>query len=311
MSQPTEVELKASKEVKKPTEKEDKKKVKNDSSSASSSDTESSSDKSEKNEKKDTKKSSSEPNKESKEKTKDTKKESEEKPVEIKIMPKQWKTNEVCDWLKTINLGDDYTAQITKAKIDGEVLVTMTTQDFTQVGFAFGDARKAEMRVRSLRGGNNSPLDSPSSGRSRANTRISFSTMADYQSGYEVETSNLKTGWLEYKGINLHLWKKKYFILEGTEFRYYSLDTDVSPQGVISLVNAAIFTKIERENGVCKELFAVRTPTRDWLIRCYNEKDKAEWVSSLRAAIVKKNSAIPPRSKSSKFLRGNSFFGVK
>lgn len=291
-----EVELKASKEQPKPKEeekkeakKEAKKEVKNNSETESS-DSESSSDKSEKSDKK-------APNKQSKESEK-----------EVKISPRQWKVDEVCNWLKTINLGDDYTEQIKKSKIDGEVLLTMSTQDFSQVGFAFGDARKAEMRVKGLKGG--SGPGSPVEGRTRANTRISFSTLAEFTpSGYE-EPANLKTGWLEYKGINLHIWKKKYFILEGNEFRFYNLDTDVSPQGIISLVNAGVFTKIERENGVCKELFAIRTTERDWLIRCYNEKDKAEWVEALRNAIVRGKN-VPPRTKSSKFLRGNSFFGVK
>lgn len=80
--------------------------------------------------------------KQSKEKSKEKTngKESKESKDEIKLLPKQWKIDgwflvsfdtdklDVCDWLKTINLGDDYTEQIKKAKIDGEVLVTMTTQ---------------------------------------------------------------------------------------------------------------------------------------------------------------------------------------
>lgn len=61
-------------------------------------------------------------------------------------------------------------------------------KDFSQIGFAFGDARKAEVRVRGLAGGlSNSGNYSPVNGRTRANTRISYSTLADYAVNTSVE----------------------------------------------------------------------------------------------------------------------------
>jgi hypothetical protein len=64
---------------------------------------------------------------------------------------KGWKVQDVCNWLSTLNLSQDYSKIFAKNAIDGDVLVTLTGEDIKELGITvFGDVRKLQKGIRDL-----------------------------------------------------------------------------------------------------------------------------------------------------------------
>jgi len=62
---------------------------------------------------------------------------------------KNWKVNDVVQWLKSLNLQRDYTDLIVSNGVDGEVLLTMNENDWKEIGItSFGDRRKCTIAMK-------------------------------------------------------------------------------------------------------------------------------------------------------------------
>lgn len=60
-----------------------------------------------------------------------------------------WSVDQVVNWMKSLNLGEDYSGIIKQNHIDGDVLSVMKMEDFRELGIkAFGDVNKILRKVK-------------------------------------------------------------------------------------------------------------------------------------------------------------------
>lgn len=72
---------------------------------------------------------------------KESRQKSDSKPKEKSV--KSWSTEQVIEWMNSLNLTKDYSAIITSNGVDGDVLKDMTKEDWNEMGIvALGDVKK-------------------------------------------------------------------------------------------------------------------------------------------------------------------------
>jgi len=126
----------------------------------------------------------------------------------------------------------------------------------------------------------------------------------------------IKEGFLEKKGVIRHNWLKRWFTLEKGDqwpiMKYYKEVKDVKakkPKGEFLLVNATLYAHVEKKGVEMPNYFNIRVGTRDFLIRAKDANDKAEWVKTIKANVIKDTEA-PNSPKNMKAKKSNSFLGV-
>jgi len=137
------------------------------------------------------------------------------------------------------------------------------------------------------------------------------STVSETKSGTIV-----KEGFLEKKGVIRHNWLKRWFVLEKGEkyvtMKYYKTKLDAKTgkaKGDFVLVNATLYAHVEKKGTEMPNYFNIRVGTRDFLIRAENATEKADWVKTIKASIVKDEDG-PNSPKTLKSKKSNSFLGV-
>jgi hypothetical protein len=96
----------------------------------------------------------------------------------------------------------------------------------------------------------------------------------------------IREGWLEKKGQNRRNWNKRWFILRKGLLSYYKTQDPKTLKGRVSLIRSSLLTHAEK-NGVEKpNVFAIRNPERDFIIRGKSLEEKEEWVQSIRQCIL-------------------------
>ena len=56
--------------------------------------------------------------------------------------------DQVCGWFASLNLGKDYSSLLKENLIGGDVLTTMSMEDFRSIGItAFGDLRRIQLKL--------------------------------------------------------------------------------------------------------------------------------------------------------------------
>jgi len=142
-------------------------------------------------------------------------------------------------------------------------------------------------------------------------SKAAASTTSETKSGTVV-----KEGFLEKKGVIRHNWLKRWFVLEKGEkyvtMKYYKTKLDVKTgkaKGEFVLVNATLYAHVEKKGTEMPNYFNIRVGTRDFLIRAENATEKADWVKTIKASIVKDEDG-PNSPKNLKAKKSNSFLGV-
>mmetsp|Transcript_7679 Transcript_7679/g.10596 ORF Transcript_7679/g.10596 Transcript_7679/m.10596 type:complete len:325 (+) Transcript_7679:34-1008(+) len=97
-----------------------------------------------------------------------------------------------------------------------------------------------------------------------------------------------KKGYLEKKGNLTKKWYKRCFILQNGCLYYFENNTDLTPKGVIGLVNAHVYPNVMKANKttLCPTYFNIRVNNRDFLLRAPNEQLKHEWIQAIRSNVI-------------------------
>jgi len=117
----------------------------------------------------------------------------------------------------------------------------------------------------------------------------------------------VKEGYLEKKGVIRHNWTRRWMVLEkNKEIRYYKTPQDPEPKGVIPLLNASLYTHVEKKQAEMVGYLNLRVGNRDFLLRAADDDDKQEWVKAIKSNIV-----LDEKEESSrKLAKQSSFLGV-
>jgi len=117
----------------------------------------------------------------------------------------------------------------------------------------------------------------------------------------------IKEGYLEKKGVIRHNWTRRWMVLEkNKEIRYYKTPQDAEPKGVIPLLNASLYTHVEKKQAEMVGYLNLRVGNRDFLLRAADDDDKQEWVKAIKSNIV-----LDEKEESSrKLAKQSSFLGV-
>jgi len=90
------------------------------------------------------------------------------------------------------------------------------------------------------------------------------------------------------------------------EIRYYKTPQDAEPKGVIPLLNASLYTHVEKKQAEMVGYLNLRIGNRDFLLRAADDDDKQEWVKAIKANII----LDEKEENSRKLAKQNSFLGV-
>jgi hypothetical protein len=109
---------------------------------------------------------------------------------------------------------------------------------------------------------------------------------AGIHSGNRIDADSLKEGWLHKRGGNTKTWKRRYFVLLPQMVAYYKTKGAKRAQGFIPLSKGMVVAPFERGPAY----FSVSNPAkngegREYVMRCYDEKHRDEWIHALNAAI--------------------------
>jgi len=116
----------------------------------------------------------------------------------------------------------------------------------------------------------------------------------------------VKEGFLEKKGVIRHNWTRRWMVLvKNKEIRYYKNPQDPEPKGVIPLLNASLYTHVEKKQAEMVGYLNLRVGNRDFLLRAADDDDKLEWVKAIKANIV-----LDESESSKKLTKQSSFLGV-
>jgi len=91
------------------------------------------------------------------------------------------------------------------------------------------------------------------------------------------------------------------------EIRYYKTDKDEVPKGSIPLVNALVYSHVEKKSQDMEKYFNIRIGTRDFLLRADTAEDKAEWVKVIKANVTV---GELDEQKKKELTKSNSYLGV-
>eukprot|EP01102_Stenamoeba_stenopodia_P014553 TRINITY_DN4843_c0_g1_i1.p1 TRINITY_DN4843_c0_g1~~TRINITY_DN4843_c0_g1_i1.p1 ORF type:complete len:271 (+),score=60.37 TRINITY_DN4843_c0_g1_i1:262-1074(+) len=87
------------------------------------------------------------------------------------------------------------------------------------------------------------------------------------------------TGYLTKLGKIRKNWKKRWFVLEGWNLKYYTSEKETKPKGIIPLEDCFIKRSFDGEAG--KFCFQIRTQSRAWLLCAETKEDMLRWVKAL------------------------------
>eukprot|EP00050_Salpingoeca_kvevrii_P003791 m.233577 g.233577 ORF g.233577 m.233577 type:complete len:1306 (+) comp10882_c0_seq1:72-3989(+) len=108
-------------------------------------------------------------------------------------------------------------------------------------------------------------------------------------------TNAQKVGYLYKKGFNNHAWKRRWFVLRGSDLSYYENQGDKTRRGVISLAAVHEITSDDsRENG-----FQISTEGRVYYLRADSMQEREAWMNTLngveQAPMPVERIAVPAR----------------
>lgn len=115
--------------------------------------------------------------------------------------------------------------------------------------------------------------------------KLTRATMCNVESKEEVKKPPKIEGWLSKKGKNTNTWRNEYFILNCPELRYYKEKPKSHGGGtLISLTSSAIIQEDKTQRA-----FAItpnnETGTRKYIMRSSNNKEMANWISTLNQSV--------------------------
>jgi len=92
-------------------------------------------------------------------------------------------------------------------------------------------------------------------------------------------------------------------IEKNKEIRYYKNSGDKEAKGSMSLLNASVYSHVEKKGKEMSNYFNIRVGQRDFLMRASTAAEKTEWVKMIKANIVideaKKKVTSPKLAKGS------------
>eukprot|EP00455_Lapot_gusevi_P002810 TRINITY_DN1115_c0_g1_i3.p1 TRINITY_DN1115_c0_g1~~TRINITY_DN1115_c0_g1_i3.p1 ORF type:complete len:874 (+),score=260.49 TRINITY_DN1115_c0_g1_i3:115-2736(+) len=122
----------------------------------------------------------------------------------------------------------------------------------------------------------------------------------------KVDPTSLKEGYMQKLGNRVKNWKRRYFILNQEELRYYRNKGDPAPAGIIKLQGARI--ELEADDSYNQiytfSLLPQVVPTEDLIGRKYimvapSKNDMISWVNSLRSVAADPSLPLPVEHRSS------------
>jgi len=93
-----------------------------------------------------------------------------------------------------------------------------------------------------------------------------------------------KEGFLTKKGSVVKNWKKRWFVLSGSNLLYFKKQKDVFPAGVILVKDAKLIDCVAELIDNKTFCFMISTPGRDFFISADSGKDMFDWVQNLKIA---------------------------
>lgn len=86
-----------------------------------------------------------------------------------------------------------------------------------------------------------------------------------------------KSGWLWKRGKINTAFRRRYFLLQGSELFYFRNQTDSQPRGVIKLANF----RLDRAEDEAPYSFRINTRDRVWTIRAEKEEELEAWMEAI------------------------------
>eukprot|EP01035_Chromulina_nebulosa_P017775 gene17775-23379_t len=107
----------------------------------------------------------------------------------------------------------------------------------------------------------------------------------DPQTGQRYDTSNPTTeGWLTKQSAWLKDWRRRYFILKGSNL-FFSKSENSTPHGMVDLSKCMTVKSAELKAGK-KNAIEVSTSDSTFYMYADSEKEKDEWIGAIGRAIV-------------------------
>jgi len=139
-----------------------------------------------------------------------------------------------------------------------------------------------------------------------SNSNSSISSMTS------IQPSTSSTGWKEgnlfvrVKGIIRYNWKEKFVILLDGSLFYYQFHTDLTPKGVIHLLNCQVIEAQEKKIKK-KYAFSINSNGTDYYFAASNDEERLDWMQSITAALNKPPSS-PPDKEFAKKTKPSSIY---
>eukprot|EP01117_Protostelium_nocturnum_P017115 TRINITY_DN690_c0_g1_i1.p1 TRINITY_DN690_c0_g1~~TRINITY_DN690_c0_g1_i1.p1 ORF type:complete len:383 (-),score=159.61 TRINITY_DN690_c0_g1_i1:42-1190(-) len=120
------------------------------------------------------------------------------------------------------------------------------------------------------------------------------------------------SGYLDKKKDSGGDWKKRWMVLyKGGPIYYYESAKDEEPSGVIYLVNATLFEKIQLNGFVNEASFGVRIDKKDFLLKAKTAEQKVQWCTAIdenMSTEVVKEKSVSTKSSKKKSQVSGSFY---
>ena len=113
----------------------------------------------------------------------------------------------------------------------------------------------------------------------------------------------IKVGYLYKKGANRTNWKRRYFVLTGSELSYYPSENSIQSLGTIYLYKTTIkIDQSERKSGRshCFSINPQHINERTYFLSCSSEEEKLDWIkainfnSLIRPSVIVDFNTYPP-----------------